>query len=133
MFKKNNGLDYQPADRKTKDKFNKKLGKKGENLAAKYLKKQGYKILKRNFKNPFGEIDIIAMIEDTVAFVEVKTRLSDIYGVPSEAVTRSKCRKYVQGAKFYFAERNVNCNIRFDVIEVFDGKINHIISAFEGR
>ncbi len=116
-----------------RDKQNKKLGKKGENLAVKYLKKQGYKIIKRNFKNPFGEIDIIAKKEDTVAFIEVKTRLSDIFGVPSQAVTRDKCRKYVQGAKFFFAERNVDYIIRFDIIEVFNGDVNHIIAAFEGR
>ncbi|MCD7728488.1 MAG: YraN family protein [Clostridia bacterium] len=116
-----------------KDRRNKKLGKKGENMAAKYLKKQGYKILKRNFKTPFGEIDIIAMQQDTVAFVEVKTRLSDIYGAPSESVTRQKCRRYALGAKYFFAERKVDYTIRFDIIEIFEGKINHIISAFEGR
>ncbi|MCD8373350.1 MAG: YraN family protein [Clostridia bacterium] len=116
-----------------RDKRNKKLGKKGEKLAAKYLKKQGYKILKKNFKNPFGEIDIIARQGDVVAFIEVKTRLSDIFGVPSEAVTRDKCRKYALGAKFFFAERNVACTIRFDIIEIFNGEVNHIISAFEGR
>ncbi|MCD8309149.1 MAG: YraN family protein [Clostridia bacterium] len=116
-----------------KNGHNKKLGKKGEKLAAKYLKKNGYKIVARNYKNPFGEIDIIAKKEDTVVFCEVKTRLSDIFGVPSEAVDRNKCRRYVQGAKFFFAERNVNYTIRFDIIEVFNGEINHIISAFEGR
>ena len=68
---------------------NRRTGAKGEKLAVKYLKRHGYKILKRNWRNPFGEVDIIASCGDAVVFAEVKTRLSDEFGTPSEAVNRS--------------------------------------------
>ena len=113
-----------------KETHNQKLGKKGEKLACKYLRKQGYKILERGYKNPFGEVDIIARKGEVLAFVEVKTRLSDSFGTPSEAVTPARQRKYIQAAKYYFAGREINCTVRFDIIEVFNGRINHIENAF---
>ena len=63
------------------------LGDHGEDLAAAALKKQGYKILERNYVTPLGEIDLIARQGKTVVFVEVKTRKSDRFGSPQEAVT----------------------------------------------
>ncbi len=113
-----------------RDKQNKKLGRKGEKLACKYLKKQGYKILERSFVNPFGEVDIIARTGDTVAFIEVKTRLSDLFGAPSEAVDEKKKFKYIQAAKYYFTGRQIDVTVRFDIVEVFCGQINHIENAF---
>lgn len=106
------------------------LGRKGENTAVKYLKKNGWKILERNYVSPFGEVDIIARKETTIAFVEVKTRLSDIFGTPSERVTADKIRRYRKGADYYFAEQEVNCTVRFDVIEVYKKTVNHIENAF---
>ena len=73
-----------------RDRQNKRLGKKGESQAVRYLKKSGYSILERGYKNPFGEVDIIASKEGIVAFIEVKTRLSENYGAPSEAVNRNR-------------------------------------------
>lgn len=113
-----------------RDAANKKLGRKGEKLAVKYLKRGGYKILKRNYVNPFGEVDIIAQKEDTVAFIEVKTRLSDVFGAPSEAVNYSRKQRYISAAKYFFYERAINCTVRFDIIEIFKGTINHIENAF---
>ena len=113
-----------------KDKANKLLGKAGEDRACAYLKKSGYKILKRNYKNPFGEVDIIAEKEGVIAFIEVKTRLSDTYGQPSEAVTKLRQKKYINGANYYFAGRQIDCTIRFDIIEIYKGEINHIENAF---
>lgn len=106
------------------------LGRKGEKTAAKYLKKNGWKILERNYVSPFGEVDIIARKDTTIAFVEVKTRLSDIFGTPSERVTADKIRRYRKGADYYFAEREVNCTVRFDIIEVYKKTVNHIENAF---
>ena len=109
---------------------NKKLGRGGEEEACKFLKSNGYKIVKRNFVHPFGEVDIIAQKGDILAFIEVKTRLSENYGRPSEAVNYNKKRRYIQGAKYYFANREINCTVRFDIIEIFRGEINHIENAF---
>lgn len=112
------------------DAKNKKLGKKGENKACRYLRRCGYKIVARNYKNPFGEVDIIAVKKDVTAFIEVKTRLSDKFGMPNEAVNYNRRQRYINGAKYYFAGREIDCTVRFDIIEVYDGRINHIINAF---
>ncbi len=113
------------------DVHKKLLGKKGENLVVKLLKKQGCKILKRNYRTPFGEADIIAADGDEIAFVEVKTRTSVDYGLPSEAVNKEKRRRYYQIAKYYWLATGEEPNARFDVAEVYaDGKIEYIKRAF---
>lgn len=114
----------------TEDKHNLKLGKKGEETARRYLKKHGWKILEKNWENPFGEVDIIARKGDVYAFIEVKTRLSDNYGLPSEAVTNARKRKYIAGANYYFLNKNIVHTVRFDIIEIFKGELNHIENAF---
>lgn len=111
---------------------NRKLGLKGEAKARRYLKFHGWKILEKNFKTPFGEIDIIAQKRGVIAFIEVKTRLSDGYGTPSEAVTDARKRRYISGAKYYFFNREIDTTVRFDIIEIFRGKLNHIENAFCG-
>ena len=113
-----------------KDFENKRLGKIGESKACAYLKKQGYKIIEQNYKNPFGEVDIIAGKGEVVAFIEVKTRLTDTYGQPSEAVNSTRQKRYINAAKHFFMGRQIDCTVRFDIIEVFKGKINHIENAF---
>ena len=113
------------------DVHKKVLGKKGEKLVEAYLKKQGCKILKRNYRTPFGEADIIAQDGDEIAFIEVKTRSSDKYGSPAEAVTRQKRERYMQIAKFYWLSKGEEPNARFDVAQVFaDGNIDYIKNAF---
>lgn len=109
---------------------NKSLGKEGEKKACRYLRLHGWKILETNFKNPFGEIDIIAKKKDIIAFIEVKTRLTDIFGTPSQAVNRQRQQRYIMGAKYYFANREIDCTVRFDIIEIFRGQLNHIENAF---
>ena len=112
-------------------KLNKITGGKGEILAQNYLKKQKYKILETNYSCKLGEIDIIAKENDTIVFVEVKTRTSEMYGRPCEAVTPFKQNKIRTIAKYYLMLKHafeVNC--RFDVIEVLDDEINHIKNAF---
>ena len=79
----------------------KDLGKKGEELAAEFLKDKGYEILTRNFRSKFGEIDIIAKKGDFLVFVEVKTRWSREYGTPEEAVTKSKLRSIVKTGEYF--------------------------------
>ena len=113
-----------------RDRQNKRLGKKGENRAVRYLKRNGYKIVERGYKNPFGEVDIIASSGDILAFIEVKTRLNENYGAPSEAVDSRRRDKYVKAAQYYFYGRSIDMTVRFDIIEILRGEINHIENAF---
>lgn len=121
-------MDLKAKDEKKKQNI--KLGKKGERKARRYLWFRGWKILEKNYKNPFGEVDIIAKKKGVIAFIEVKTRLSDIFGLPNEAVTENRKRRYIMAAKYYFAGREPDCTVRFDIIEVFRGQLNHIENAF---
>ena len=119
------------VDKENKDSLhNKTLGIKGEKKARSYLKENGWKILEKNYKTPFGEIDIIARKDDVVAFIEVKTRLSDIFGAPSEAVTNMRKLRYIRGANYYFTNKTIDFTVRFDIIEVYRDKLNHIENAF---
>lgn len=120
--------------------YNKITGQCGEDIAAEHLKSKGCKIIKRNYKNKIGEIDIIAKNKEDLIFVEVKTRISDKLGTPAEAVTYYKKRKIVHCAKYYLMQHPSDLNIRFDIIEVygsFNGtnfifdKLNHYEYAFE--
>lgn len=114
-----------------KNFYKKFLGNSGEKRVEKYLKKQGLKILKRNYRTPFGEADLIAQDKDEIAFVEVKTRVGDSFGDPKDAVGTDKKRRYYQIAKFYSLEIGEEPNARFDVAEVDEnGEINYIKNAF---
>ena len=117
-----------------------RIGNIGEDIAAKELKKTGYKILERNYVAVDSEIDIIAENKDTIAFVEVKTR-SVGYNNPREprpasAVTKEKQRKIITAAKYYIGGRDNEKHLSLDVIEVYlneDGtknKVLHIKNAF---
>ena len=110
--------------------INRRLGFFGEGKAAKYLKSSGYEILKRNLRTPFGEVDIVAKKGDVLAFVEVKTRSGRAFGLPNEAVRRDRMARYINAAKYYFSGREMDVVVRFDVIELLGGGINHIEDAF---
>lgn len=107
-----------------------RLGFSGERKAAAKLKKDGYKIVKRNFRCPFGEVDIIASKGDVLAFIEVKTRSDDLFGQPNEAVRADRQKRYKNCARFYFSGKEMDCVVRFDIIEVTKEGINHIENAF---
>lgn len=101
------------------------LGKIGEDLADKYLKKHGYKIIERNFRIRGGEIDIIALDGRTLVYIEVKTRTSHKFGLPQEAVTPWKIKFLERAAKFYRLKRkNLPALERIDVlaIDLISGK-----------
>lgn len=113
------------------------IGKLGEDIAVNYLKQKGYKILDRNFECRQGELDIIAIDKNEIVFIEVKTRTSNKYGTPSEAVNKIKQKHMLQTIKYYLYTRNLNDEfVRIDVIEVYikDNlyKVNHIKKALEG-
>ena len=95
------------------------LGERGEKWAARYLRRHGYKILVRRFKSRSGEIDLCCRHKDTLVFVEVKTRASEQFGAPSEAVDRSKQRSLSKTALDYLRLlNNPQIKFRFDIVEV---------------
>ncbi len=112
------------------------LGRKGEEVTSSFLEKSGYKIISRNYKTKLGEIDIIASDKDTICFIEVKTRNSERFGSPFEAVSAAKQRKISRVALGFLKERSLlDRRARFDVVSVLYSKeapqIDLIKNAFE--
>ena len=115
----------------------KSLGERGENAAARFLKRLGYHILARHLDLPLGELDIIAVDGRTVVFVEVKTRSSTDAGHPADAIDDLKEQRMTQAALAYLkSHRLLNHAARFDVVAVTwpadasEPTIEHIIDAF---
>ena len=108
------------------------LGSEKELLAVSYLTEQKAKILARNFYFHGGEIDLIVKDGEYVCFVEVKYRKSSSFGTPEEAVTCSKQKKMIQGARVYLYQNHypTDTPCRFDVISVFGQEITWIKNAF---
>jgi putative endonuclease len=95
------------------------LGQAGEALAADTLQQQGYKILTRNYRTPYGEIDLIARHGDTLVFVEVKLRRSEVFGPPQAAVNTAKQRHLRLAAQYYLSQQRAeDIKIRFDVVAI---------------
>jgi putative endonuclease len=99
---------------------NQSTGKIGEKAALEYLQKKSYKILATNFRfSRLGEIDIIAADGEYICFIEVKTRSSTLFGMPSEAVNRRKQNNIVKIAQVYLKQHNLSeCCVRFDIVEI---------------
>lgn len=117
--------------------FRKNLGKTGEDLAVRFLKKKGFKILGRNLRFKFGEIDILAEDKEDIVLVEVKTKTSEEFGNPAEEVDYFKKRKLNQLCRF-LTQKYPEKNIRVDVVSIGYGdrdrekpKIEHIKNAVE--
>jgi putative endonuclease len=112
----------------------KTLGNDGEIAAATFLRGKGYCILHRNYRTPVGEADIIAEDKGITVFVEVKTRSSEAFGSPFEAVDRRKQEKLKRIALYYLKGRKEELPVRFDVISIMfkDGRheVTHIKEAF---
>jgi putative endonuclease len=111
------------------------IGKKGEEIAAKFLTDQGYRIIKRNYYTRYGELDIICLHQKTLVFVEVRTKTNTNFGLPEESITPGKIKHLRKAALMYLG----NCpvyyeEIRFDVIAILisgdNTSINHIPYAF---
>lgn len=95
------------------------IGILGEDIAVNYLKKKGYKIIERNFRKKYEEIDIIATFGSTLVFIEVKTRTSDSFGTPFEGISSFKLHHLVQLAQFYKqTHRNLPDDLRIDAIGI---------------
>ena len=124
----------------TDKKYDAETGRYGEDAAAKFLIKNGYRILARNYKCRYGEIDIIAATGGFVCFTEVKTRKNTDYGEAREFVTKSKQGKVIRAAECWLIENDSTLQPRFDVVEVYapEGaggpvKINLLDNAYELR
>ncbi|ADO77082.1 YraN family protein [Halanaerobium praevalens] len=99
-----------------------KLGQLGEDIAVKYLIKENYHIIQRNYRNKFGEIDIIASKNNYTIFIEVKSRSSENYIALAHSLHAKQIAHLKRAAIFYFAEKNIHlASIRFDLITI---KIN---------
>ncbi len=90
----------------------------GEQAATEYILKQGYVLLEKNWSRQKSEIDIIAMHQDVMVFIEVKARTSDGYGSPEQTVDAKKEKLMAQGAAVYMQEAGHEWSIRFDVIAI---------------
>jgi len=114
MYKDNKGYEY-------------------EEIAKKYLLKNNYKIIEQNFISKFGEIDIIAIKDGIIAFIEVKGRKNVDFAFPREAVAIYKQKRIITSAKYFLLKKgydDIQC--RFDVIEIIldDKVLDHIEDAF---
>lgn len=114
----------------SKNFHNKILGRKGEQLICKYLRKNGYKILYRNYVTPFGEADIIAFKNGIYCFVEVKTRLSGEIAMPYEAVNERKRERYRKIAWHFCNMLRQEVYCRFDVASICNGEIEYFEDAY---
>ena len=111
------------------------IGRRGELLAAEYLKKKRYRIVGMNYACRLGELDLIAENRDYVVFVEVKTRKDAAFSQAREAVTPAKQRRLVAAAQLWLQQNPTEKQPRFDVLEVYTGagpepRIVHIENAF---
>lgn len=110
------------------------LGKEGENRAINYLQKKGYTILETNYRYFKNEVDIIALFNNEIIAVEVKTRSTRDFGDPQDFVKSSQIKSIVTAVNAYIQKRNIDLEVRFDVIalivtnHIFE--IEHIEAAF---
>ena len=117
------------------------IGAAGEIMAARFLREKGYRILSANYRCRFGEIDIIAVKEPYIAFIEVKTWGEGSMYLPREAVTLDKRRRIVKTAMLFIRNNSIQLQPRFDVIEIITSRdnpmeiteIDHIQGAFDSE
>lgn len=123
---------------KTGSSQRRELGDMGEAVAARYLSEKGLTVIERNWRTRDGEIDIVAKDGETLCFIEVRTKLSNLRGHPLATVTGPKQRKIAVLAQRYLQENGMEDQpVRFDVVGVrLDGevyKVSYIPGAFEAR
>ncbi len=111
-----------------------KLGKKGEELAKKMLCDKGYTIIETNWRFDKDEIDIVAQDGDELVIVEVKTRSTQYYGFPEDAVDSQKEGFLIRATEAYLEENDLDMDTRFDIVAIIhnnkETKIHHIVDAF---
>jgi putative endonuclease len=106
-------------------------GEKAEEQACRHLRKLGYKIVARNWHSFFGEIDIIARDDDTLVFIEVKSRHSLSYGSPEESLTPEKQKRIIATACIYLNQIEDQVPVRFDFVSIHKGNVTLYQNAFQ--
>ncbi len=116
---------------------NQELGITGEDIARNYLLTNDYQILETNWRYGHLEVDIIAKEKDVIVFCEVKTRKSNVFGNPEDAVTRLKQQNIIRAANNYVLRKGITNEVRFDIISVLQTQnktdIEHFKDAFSPR
>ena len=103
----------------------------GERVAARRYQRDGYRVLDRNWRCPFGELDLVVSRDGVVAFCEVKTRRSSAYGLPAEAVDGRRQRRLRAAAAQWLRKHGTRFReVRFDVVSVLPGRVERIEAAF---
>lgn len=105
------------------------IGNIGEKYTVKYLRRKGYKILDRNMRNYYSEIDIIAENKEYIVFVEVKTRTEGQLYPPRAAVNAEKRKKILSASRSYIKYKGINKKVRYDISEVYLTKEKHKVSS----
>lgn len=108
------------------------IGRQGEILAAEFLIKKGWEIVKRNYRHGKAEIDLIVKRDDWTIFVEVKTRSSSLYGQPEDFVTEFQARRIYEAAEEFIFSTNWQGHVRFDIVSIKLGEpveIEHLEDA----
>ena len=96
-----------------------KVGAWGESLAAEHLLAGGYTILHKNYRTPYGELDLIGSKTDMLVFFEVKARTTGEFGLPEDSITKRKREHILQAIEYYLQEHpEINCDWRVDVIAI---------------
>ena len=116
-------------------KNNTKTGKIGESAAADYLTDKGYEILERNYREKYGEIDIVARksekrnekLETVVVFVEVKTKTEEIYGEPWEMINKHKIKQITQMGHLWCMQNHYHGLLRIDVVGVWLDQLGEVV------
>ena len=98
------------------------LGKQGEALAAAYLKEQGFTLLHCNWRYRHYEIDIIALKENVLHFIEVKSRASKTFGLPEESVTKKKFQSLLQAADEFLFQHPEYRHVQYDILSIIISK-----------
>lgn len=113
------------------------LGNRGESIACTHLLKNGYQILEQNWRYDRAEIDIIAELPDFLVVIEVKTRTTDFFGLPSSFVSERQQDLLIKAAEAYIIEKDIDKEVRFDIIGIVldpalphQTRIQHIADAF---
>jgi len=119
------------SKRAKKTKYNYKIGREYEELAAQFFLENGFYLLHRNYRAGHKEIDLIVRKGNLVAFVEVKSAKSKSLGHPSERITKKKKENIIKAAQQYLIENKIDdSDLRFDAVTFVDGKIEHYPDAF---